>query len=229
MRFDIITIFPQMLGSYLGESLLGRAQKNKLISITMHNLRDGAKDKRLTVDDAPYGGGPGMVMMIEPIAKTLKKIKRRKKSKVILLDPAGKQFSQKIAADLSKLDQLIFICGRYEGIDARVDKLADEKISIGPYVLSGGELGAGVMLEAVARLIPGVLGNKQSLNEETFNYRPSKIGNKKSKVDTEYPQYTRPKIFIHTHGSKKKKLHVPKVLLNGNHKEINKWRQKHSK
>ena len=207
MKFNILTIFPNIFDSYLNESILKRAQKKKLIKITIHNLRHATKDRHKTVDDKPYGGGPGMVMMVEPIYKTLKRIKRSKKSKIILLDPAGQQFDHKMAQKFSKLDQLVFICGRYEGIDARVDKFIDHKVSIGPYVLSGGELPALIITEAVARLVPGVLGNTQSLTQETFN------------------QYTRPEVFKY----RGKKLSVPKVLLSGNHKEIGDWRQKHQK
>jgi len=218
MQFDIVTIFPSILDSYLNESILGRAQKKKLIKIKSHDLRKVTKDKHKTVDDKPYGGGAGMVMMVEPIFKTLKKIKRKKNSKVILLDPKGKQFNQKMAKSLTKLDQLILVCGRYEGVDARVDKLVDEKISVGPYVLAGGELGAGIVIEAVSRLIPKVLGNQESLGEETFNRENTK----------EYPQYTRPENFEYKEKGEKKKLKVPGVLLSGNHKEIKDWRKRQS-
>jgi tRNA (guanine37-N1)-methyltransferase len=223
MQFDIVTIFPQILDSYINESILKRAQKSKKIIIKTHNLRDFTNDRHRTVDDTPYGGGPGMVFKIEPIYKCLKSIKRIKsakggsafggKSKVILLDPAGKQFNQKIASQYSKLDQLIFICGRYEGVDARIEKLIDEKISIGPYVLSGGELGAAIIIEAVSRLLPGVLGSAESLQYETFNGKMSDV--------VEHPQYTKPAVF--------NKWKVPKVLLSGNHKEIGEWRKKNVK
>lgn len=213
MQFNIITIFPKILGSYVNESILKRAQLASLIQIKSHNIRDFAFNRHRTVDDKPYGGGPGMVLMAEPIYKTLKSIKRKKRSKVILLDPAGKQFNQKTAQLFSKLDQLIFICGRYEGIDARVDKLIDEKISVGPYVLSGGELGAAIIIEAVSRLLPGVLGKMESLRYETFSGKKNDI--------VEYPQYTRPEFF--------NKCRVPKVLLSGNHAEIEKWRKKKKK
>ncbi|HBR13448.1 MAG TPA: tRNA (guanosine(37)-N1)-methyltransferase TrmD, partial [Candidatus Komeilibacteria bacterium] len=168
MQYDIITIFPKILDAYFNESILKRAQQARLINIKTHDLRDYTADKHRSVDDAPYGGGPGMVLMVEPIYKCLKKIKRQKKSRVILLDPAGKQFDQKMAEKFSKLDQLVFICGRYEGIDARVDNLIDEKISVGPYVLSGGELPAAIIIEATARLLPGVLGKIESTEYETF-------------------------------------------------------------
>lgn len=223
MHFDIITIFPHLLDSYFNETILKRAQLASLIKIKTYDLRDFTIDRHKTVDDKPYGGGPGMVLMIEPIYKCLKSIssrggsafggKRQKKSKVIMLDPAGQQFNQKTAERYSKLKQLIFICGRYEGVDARVDKLVDEKVSIGPYVLSGGELGAAVIIEAVSRLLPGVLGSSESLRYETFSGKKSDI--------VEYPQYTRPAKF--------RNWSVPEVLLSGNHKEIEEWRGKNIK
>jgi len=219
MQFDIITIFPKILDSYINESILRRAQKDKLIKITTHNLRDVVHDKHKTVDDKPYGGGVGMVMLVEPIYKTLKKIKRTKKSQVILLDPAGQQFNQSMAKQFSKLDQLIFICGRYEGLDARIDEFIDIKVSIGPYVLAGGELPAMIITEATARLIPEVLGNIKSTTQETHakeNY-------------VEHPQYTRPEVFKYRQGLKKKTLKVPPVLLSGNHQEIKKWQAENSK
>lgn len=219
MKFDIITIFPHIFDSYLNESILQRAQQQKLIKIKIHNPRDMVRDKHKTVDDKPYGGGPGMLMMIEPLYKTFKKIRRAKQSKVILLDPAGRQFDQAMAQKFARLDQLIFICGRYEGVDARLDKFVDEKISIGPYVLAGGELAAMVMLEAIARLVPGVVGKSASLQEET-HAQPGYV---------EYPQYTRPAVFTYREKGRLKKLSVPKVLLSGNHQQIRAWREKHKK
>lgn len=236
LNFEIVSIFPHILDSYLNESILGRAQKKKLISVKFHDPRQFATDVHKTVDDRPFGGGPGMLMKIEPLYKTLKKIKRAKKSRVILFDPAGTPFSQAKAAEFSKLDQLIMLAGRYEGVDARIEKFIDEKISIGPYVLSGGELPATIVVEAVSRLLPGVLGNHESLNEETFNGQSLKIENLpvrqagcKLKIDHEYPHYTRPKTFEYLEKGKKKKLTVPKVLLSGNHKEIKEWREKNKK
>ena len=213
MQYDIITIFPKILDAYFNESILKRAQQARLINIKTHDLRDYTADKHRSVDDAPYGGGPGMVLMVEPIYKCLKKIKRQKKSRVILLDPAGKQFDQKMAEKFSKLDQLVFICGRYEGIDARVDNLIDEKISVGRFVLPGGELPAAIIIEATARLLPGVLGKIESTEYETFAGEKSDV--------VEYPQYTRPENF--------KGMKVPEILLSGNHKEIEKWRQSKQK
>jgi len=213
MQFDIVTIFPKILDSYFSESILKRAQAKKLIEINTHDLRNFASDKHRHVDDTPYGGGPGMIFKVEPIYHCLKSIKRQKRSKVILLDPAGKQLDQKLALRLSKEKQLIFICGRYEGVDARVHKLIDERISIGPYVMSGGELGAAVIIETVARLLPGVLGSADSLQTETFTG---------AKVDVaEYPQYTRPEAF--------KGQKVPKILLSGDHGQIANWRQNRTK
>src|SRR3989338_595191 len=219
MKFNILTIFPDIFNSYINESILKRAQKKKLITIKTHNLRDVISNRHKTVDDKPYGGGPGMVMMVEPIYKTLKKIKREKKFRVIMLDPAGEQFSQKTASELAELNQLIMICGRYEGIDARVDEFIDQKISIGPYVLSGGELPSLIITEAVARLLPGVLGHQDATKEETDALE----------CYIEYPQYTRPETFIYRQKRKTKKLSVPKILLSGNHQIIGEWRRKHRK
>lgn len=215
MKFDIITIFPNIFDSYFNESIIKRAQKKKLIEINIHNLRDYTSDKHKTVDDKPYGGGFGMVLMAEPIYKSIKKIKKEKKSKVILLSAKGKKFDQKMAKKFSKLDQLILISGRYEGIDERVAKyIADEEISIGDYILTGGELPVMIVVDAVTRFIPGAI-TKGSLKEETFS---------KEKY-IEYPHYTRPEELI-INGKKRK---VPEVLLSGNHKKIEEWKKKNSK
>lgn len=217
MIFDIITIFPKCFASYFSESIIKRAQKKRIIKINIHNLRDFVKDKHRTVDDRPYGGGPGMILKIEPIYKAVEQIKRKAKRKkervkIILLSPRGKTLNQKIVNRLTKYDRLILICGRYEGVDERVAKyIADEVISLGDYIISGGELGAMIIVEAVSRLIPGVLGKKDSLKEESFS-QPGYL---------EYPQYTRPEEF---HGWK-----VPKVLLSGDHQKIKEWKEKHSK
>ncbi|MDD3292908.1 MAG: tRNA (guanosine(37)-N1)-methyltransferase TrmD [Candidatus Pacebacteria bacterium] len=210
MQFDIITIFPNIFDSYFKESLIKKAIDKKLIKINIHNLRDFANDERKTVDDRPYGGGLGMVLMVEPICKALKKIKK-KNSRVILFTPRGKTFNQKKANNLKKYDQIIFICGRYEGIDERVKKLVDEEISIGEYDLMGGELPAMIVIETMSRLIPNVIGKEELLKE-----RVTKTGG-----FIEYPQYTRPEVF--------NKWKVPKVLLSGNHKEIGEWRDKRKK
>ncbi len=214
-QFDIITIFPQIFDSYFAESIIKRAQNKKLIKINIHDLRkySTAKSKlHRSVDDRPYGGGPGMILLVEPIAKALEAIKRQPKSRVIMMSPAGKKFTQREAERLSKYDQLILLCGRYEGFDARVDKLIDEKISIGDYVLAGGELPAMIVTEAVSRNIPGVVGHEHALEDETFSHDLDYI---------EYPQYSRPEVY---NGMK-----VPKILLSGNHAAIKKWQQEKSK
>ncbi len=220
MQFDIITIFPDIFDSYLKESILYRAQKSKLIKIKVHDLRRFTTDKHKTVDDTPYGGGPGMLMKVDPFYKAIKKIKK-KNSRVIMLSPQGKTFNQRKVKTLKKYNQLVLICGRYEGFDARVKKFIDEEISIGDYVLSGGELPAMVIIETIARTLPGVLGAKKSLDEESFGVNPNFI---------EYPHYTRPEIFKFKNGKgKTREAKVPKVLLSGNHKKIEEWRKKHSR
>jgi tRNA (guanine37-N1)-methyltransferase len=226
INFHIITIFPKVFTEYFNTSIIKRAQQKKLVKINIHNLRDFTTDKHKTVDDKPYGGGPGMIFKADIIYRALSKIKN--KQKIILLSPAGKQFDQKMAQKFSKLKEIVFICGRYEGVDARVEKFVDEKISVGPYVLSGGELPAMTIVEAITRLIPGVI-KPESLQEESFSIsNSSKLvisGVKKS--DSEYPQYTRPEVLtIREKNAKIKVLKVPKVLLSGNHQEIRKWRNK---
>lgn len=221
MRFDIITIFPHAFDSYLNESILKRARAKKLVGIRIHNLRDYTTDKHKTVDDRPYGGGPGMVLMVEPIYRALKALKAapprtaksKRETRVVMLAPEGKQFTQREAERLSQYKRLVLVCGRYEGFDSRVDKLVDEKISIGPYVLAGGELPAMVLLETVARNVPGVVGHPEALKEETFS---------KDLEYVEYPQYTRPEVFV----VGKKKLRVPKVLVSGDHVAIRAWRSR---
>ncbi len=213
--FHIITIFPEIFNSYFKEGVLRRAQLKKKIKIKIYNLRDFTEDKHRTVDDRPFGGGPGMVLKVEPILKAVNKIKRTcfdRSQRVILLSANGRKFNQKKAKNLTKYKDIILICGRYEGVDERVAKyIVDEEISIGDYILSGGELGAMVIIEAISRLIPGVLGNKESIEEER-------------KVSG-YPVYTRPeKIIINC-----KERKVPKVLLTGNHKKIEQWRKRNKK
>ena len=214
MKFDIITIFPQIFSSYFGESILVRAQKKSLIKIEIHNLRDFTSDKHQTVDDTPYGGGAGMVMKVGPIYKCLNKIKNKKlNTRIILFSAKGKKYTQSDAKRLSKYENLIFICGRYEGVDERVNKyLVDEEISIGEYVLTGGEIPAMILVDSISRLLPGVLGNPKSLEEESFNSQEDNL---------EYPQYTKPEKF--------KDWEVPRVLLSGNHKKIEGWRKEKSK
>ena len=219
LHFDIITIFPEIFNSYFKESLLQKAQKKRLLKINIHNLRKWAKDRHQTVDDKPFGGGRGMVMKIEPIDRALKSLKkslpasRQGKTKVILFSPRGRKFNQKMATQWSKLNHLIFICGRYEAVDERVaEHLADEVVSIGDYVLMGGELPAMIVIETIARLITGVVGKSELLKKERIT---------KEKGFLEYPQYTRPEVF--------RKWPVPKVLLSGHHQKIEGWRAKHSK
>ncbi|MFN3301884.1 MAG: tRNA (guanosine(37)-N1)-methyltransferase TrmD [Patescibacteria group bacterium] len=228
LTFHLITIFPNIFNEYFNTSILKRAQDKDLIKIKIYNLRDFATDKHKTVDDRPYGGGPGMILKAEPIYKAiryiLKNLKKNKieNSKIILLTPQGKQFDQKIAQRYSKLKDLILICGHYEGVDARVEKFVDEKISIGPYVLTGGELPAMIIVDAVTRLVPGVI-RSESLKEETN----LKIENCKLKIVGEYPQYTRPAVLtIKDKSGKIKILKVPKVLLSGHHQKIKEWRIK---
>ena len=212
MRIDVITIFPKMFAPVLNESIIKRAQNKSKVKICLHDLRDFTDDKHRKVDDRPFGGGSGMVMGPEPIFKAVETIKRKAqsakhKTKVILLTPQGKRLDQKLAKALSKNNHLILICGHYEGIDERVRKfLVDEEVSIGDYVLTGGELAAMVLIDSVVRLVPGVLGDKNSLNFESFE------GNL-----LEYPQYTRPARF--------RDLGVPKILLSGDHKKIEIWRK----
>jgi len=222
MKFNVITIFPKAF-SYLDESILKKAQEKGLIEVGVHNLRDFSEDRHGKVDDKSYGGGPGMVLKIEPIIKaieflTKKSRKLKAKTLIILFTPAGKQFDSKTAINLAgKYERLIFICGHYEGIDARVKKaisglgLKVEEISVGPYVLGGGELPAMVVIDAVSRHLPGVLGKGESLEEKRLG-----VG---------VPVYTRPEVFAF----KKKKYSVPKVLLSGNHAVIEQWRIKNKK
>ena len=214
-QYDIITIFPEILSSYFNESLFKRGQKNKLIKIKTHNLRNWTSDRHQTVDGRPYGGGVGLVFKAEPVIKALKSIRKKKNYKTILLSPTGKKFNQQLAKKLSSYDQLIFICPRYEGIDGRIEKIVDEKISIGDYVLTGGELPAAVIIDAVSRFIPSFVGKEESVKNDSFS----------QKDYLEHQQYTRPEV-IEYYG---KKMRVPKVLLSGNHKNIEKWREKHSK
>lgn len=217
LKFDILTIFPGIFDSYLKESFVNRARESRKIAINIHNLRDFTEDRHKTVDDRPFGGGLGMVMKVGPIYKAVKKIKKRKKSKVILFTPRGKKFNQQIAYKLSKLDEIIMICGRYEGVDERVAKhVASIELSIGDYDLMGGELPAMIVLETVTRLIPGILGKPEFLKERIT----------KDKGFIEYSQYTRPESFSPKKGVK---WQVPKVLLSGNPKKIEEWRNRYRK
>jgi len=230
MKFDIITIFPEIFNSYFGESIVKRAIEAEKIKINVHNLRDYTTDKHKKVDDTPYGGGAGMVLQIEPIWRCVQFVKSqfpisnfqsisndqilndKKNTRIILFSAKGKRFTQKDAKRLAEYDNLIMICGRYEGVDERVARnIADEEISIGDYVLTGGEIPAMVVVDSVTRLIPGVLGNVESAVIESH----SEDGY------LEFPQYTKPEIF--------NDWEVPEVLLSGNHGEIEKWRKEKSK
>ena len=216
MKFNIITIFPAILNSYLEEGMIKRAIDKKAIKIKSHNLRDFTTDKHKTVDDTVYGGGAGMLLKIEPLYKAIKKIARRKKTagkKIILLSAQGKTWNQSLAKKYSKLKEITFVCGRYEGVDERIKGFIDEEVSIGDYVLTGGELGALVIIDSVSRLLPKVLGNSDSLKDESHNQDGL----------LEYPQYTKPAVFK----AGNKKLAVPEVLMSGNHKLIEDWKNKH--
>ena len=229
MTFHIITIFPKIFDSYFNESILKRAQTNKLIDIKIHNLRDWTTDNHKTVDDTPFGGGAGMVMKIEPLYKALQSIKsqtqkfnNKKNTKTILLSAKGKTWNQKSAKSHTKLDNIILICGRYEGVDERVKNFIDEEISIGDYILTGGEIGAMTIIDSITRLLPGALGNAESAKNESHSIAGI----------LEHPQYTRPEIFVVAplkKGGRGVKLRVPEVLLSGNHKKIEDWRKKNSK
>lgn len=213
MRIDILTIFPGMFECVLGESIIKRAQKKGKVKIYVHDLREYSQDKHRKVDDRLFGGGSGMVMKPEPIFSAVesllpKKKTERAKTKIILLCPQGEKLNQKLAEGFSRFKQLILICGHYEGVDERVrTNLVDASISIGDYVLTGGELPAMVLVDCVVRLIPGVLGDKNSLNFESFE---SNL--------LEYAQYTRPAVF--------RGMRVPRVLISGDHKKIAEWRKR---
>lgn len=212
MYFNILTLFPEMFNGPLNESMIGRAQDNNLLDINIVNIREYASGKHQITDDAPYGGGAGMVMKVEPVYKAWEDNCKGQKdsSPVILMSPQGKKLNQEIVKDLSNRNGLTVICGHYEGFDERIrQSIVTDEISIGDYVLTGGELAAMVLIDAVARMIPGVLGDENSaVNDSFYNGL------------LDYPHYTRPRSFIG--------MEVPKVLLSGNHAEIEKWRQKES-
>jgi len=215
MTFDIITLFTEMFTGPFDQSIIKRAQDKKLVQINYHNLRKWAVDERGSVDDKPYGGGVGMILKVEPVFNALQAVSSKRLAvRKILLDPRGEKFTQKKARQFSQLDQLILICGHYEGVDERVrEYLVDESISIGDYVLTGGEIPAMVIIDAVTRLIPGVLTKPEAIEIESF----SSHQNLKPSHYLEFPQYTRPEEF---NGWK-----VPEILLSGNHNEIEKWRK----
>ncbi len=209
LRFDVITLFPEVIEAYASASILGRAQQAKLIKVTAHQLRNQSKHKWKQVDFRPYGGGPGMVLEAESVIRAVEKAKKGKKVKVILTSAGGKEFTNTYAKDLAKkFDQVIIIAGRYEGVDVRAkEALKAEEVSIGNYVLTGGEVPALAIIDATARQVKGVLGKFESLEEGRV---------------ASHDTYTRPEVFVH----KKKKYAVPKVLLSGNHKDIDAWREK---
>ncbi|MEY4731884.1 MAG: tRNA (N1-methyl-G37)-methyltransferase [Candidatus Parcubacteria bacterium] len=209
MRFDVLTIFPRIFDSYLNESLFKRAIRNGIVDIRIHNLRDFSSDtKHHKVDDKPFGGGPGMVMQVGPIDKAIRAIRRTKgKERIILFSTRGKKLDAKTVRRLSRYDRLVLICGRYEGVDERVaTHIADEEISVGEYVLSGGEIPALALMEAVSRFVPGFLGKYESLED----------------VKGSYPVYSRPEVFSPKRGTR---WSVPKALMSGDHKRIAAWRR----
>jgi tRNA (guanine37-N1)-methyltransferase len=221
MTFHIITIFPSIFSSYFSESILKRAQESGKVEIKIYNLRDWADDKHKTVDDTPYGGGAGMLMKVDVLYKALCAIKKQesqkaRNQKVVLLSAKGKTWNQPLATKYLELEDIIFICGRYEGVDERITEFIDEEISIGDYILTGGEIPAMAIIDSITRLIPGVLGNEESPINESHS---------ESRV-LEHPHYTRPEIFIDDEGIEHK---VPDVLLSGDHKKIAEWREKNNK
>ncbi|MEN6418544.1 MAG: tRNA (guanosine(37)-N1)-methyltransferase TrmD [Clostridiaceae bacterium] len=210
MRIDILTIFPEMFEGVLGSSMLGRARQNGLVDIRVHNIRDYTDNKHKKTDDYPFGGGAGMVMMAQPIFDCVEAVLGGEKARRILLSPRGRTLNQKIAKELAGEERLLLLCGHYEGVDERVMTIMDEELSIGDYVLTGGELPAMVLTDCLSRFIPGVLGSEESVADESF-----------SDGLLEYPQYTRPAEF--------RGLEVPEVLLNGHHAKIQAWRQEQAR
>ena len=209
MKCDVLTLFPDILNACLNESILKRAREKELLDVKLHNIRDFTLDPHRKVDDYPYGGGAGMVFTPEPVFRAVDFLKEDgEPRKIVLLSPQGRSFSQSMAEDFSKeKKRFVFICGRYEGIDERVRTLVDEEVSIGDYVITGGELAALVIIEAVTRLVPGALGDDRSIEDESFSWGL-----------LDYPHYTRPREF--------RGLDVPQVLVSGNHKEIMTWRRR---
>ncbi|MCP4650226.1 MAG: tRNA (guanosine(37)-N1)-methyltransferase TrmD [PVC group bacterium] len=208
MQIDVLTLFPNMFEGVIGDSILKRAQEKKKVDINLYNLRDWTHDKRRTVDDKPYGGGPGMVIKPEPVFEACDDL-CKKNTHVILLTPQGEKLDQKLATKLLKYRHLLFICGHYEGYDERIRTLAHREVSIGDYVLTCGELPAMVVIDSIVRLVPGVLGEEGSLDSESFNDDL-----------LEYPQYTRPSVY--------RDMKVPEILVSGNHNKIEKWRKQQS-
>jgi tRNA (guanine37-N1)-methyltransferase len=213
MKFIILTLFPEAFDSYFNMSLLKRGQAQGMIDIDVVNMRDYADAPNFKVDDRPYGGGAGMVLRVDIIDRTLKALKLKKGKKgqlIVLLTPQGKKFDQKLVTKLAKYKTIVMVCGRYEGFDERVRSLVDTELSVGDYVLTGGEIPAMAVVDAVSRLIPGFLGKEESLDEESF-----------TSGMLEYPHYTRPEVY--------KKMRVPKILTTGHHANIKQWRELESK
>jgi tRNA (guanine37-N1)-methyltransferase len=211
MRIDVLTLFPKMFSGYLGQSLLKRAIDAGIIHIQVHNIRDWAQGKHRQVDDRPFGGGPGMVLRPEPVVEAVEAVQQEgdKSGHLVLLSPQGRRLDQRIVAELTRHPRLVLICGRYEGVDQRaIDLLQPDELSIGDYILGGGEVAAMVVIDAVVRLIPGVLGDDESNKQDTFSGDPPLL---------EFPQYTRPREY--------RGLRVPDVLVTGNHPEIADWRK----
>ncbi len=211
MRIDVLTLFPEMFSGYLGQSLLKRAVDAGIVSVAVHNIRDWAQGKHRQVDDRPFGGGPGMVLRPEPVVDCVEAVQGQGEGQghLILLSPQGRRLDQPLVAELAGHERLVLICGRYEGVDQRViDLLRPDEVSIGDYILGGGEVAAMVVIDAVVRLVPGVLGDDESNKQDSFSGEPPLL---------EFPQYTRPRQY--------RGLAVPDVLMTGNHPEIARWRE----
>jgi len=211
MRFDVLTLFPEMFPGYMSQSLLNKAIEGQLVDVQVHNLREWATDKHQKIDDRPFGGGPGMILMVEPVVNSVRAVQKmaQPKGKIVMMTPSGRRLDQKFVEELAVEPRLILLCGRYEGFDQRVtDILHPIEVSIGDYILNGGEVAAMVMIDSLVRMVPGVLGDEQSSWDDSFSR-----GNRM----LEYPQYTRPREF--------EGLEVPEILLSGNHGEIERWRK----
>jgi tRNA (guanine37-N1)-methyltransferase len=211
MRIDVLTLFPEMFSGYLGQSLLKRAIDAGIVDVQVHNIRDWAQGKHKQVDDRPFGGGPGMVLRPEPVVESVEAVQGQGNAPghLILLSPQGRRLDQRIVAELAGHNRLVLICGRYEGVDQRaIDLLQPDEVSIGDYILGGGEVAAMVLIDAVVRLVPGVLGDDESNKQDSFSGDPPLL---------EFPQYTRPREY--------RGLAVPEVLVTGNHPEIARWRK----
>lgn len=214
MRFDVLTLFPEMFPGYLGQSLLKLAIERGLVDVRLHNIRDWAEGKHRNVDDRPFGGGPGMVLMVEPVIKCIEAVQAQasQPGHLVMLTPTGRRLNQAVIEELATKDRITLLCGRYEGFDERIRLLTQpDEISIGDFVLNGGEVAAMVVIDAVIRLVPGVLGDEESSKQDSFSGEDRLL---------EFPQYTRPREF--------RGLAVPDVLLGGNHQEIARWRRQES-